>query len=70
MSAPARWSCVSTPEELAAERRAQLSPTLPDAMDSGYRRLYLGHVLQADEGCDFDFMTPRSIEGVAPVDLP
>ncbi len=60
--------CV-TPEELA-ERRALLSLTLPDAMDSGYRRLYLGHVLQADEGCDFDFMTPRSIEGVAPVNLP
>jgi dihydroxy-acid dehydratase len=60
--------CV-TPEELA-ERRAQLSLSLPDAMNSGYRRLYLGHVLQADAGCDFDFMTPRSIEVVAPVDLP
>ena len=23
---------------------------------SGYQRLYVDHVLQADEGCDFDFM--------------
>ena len=23
---------------------------------SGYQRLYLDHVLQADEGCDFDFL--------------
>lgn len=24
--------------------------------DGGYRRLYIDHVLQADEGCDFDFL--------------
>jgi dihydroxy-acid dehydratase len=24
----------------------------------GYRRLYLEHVLQADGGCDFDFLRP------------
>lgn len=24
--------------------------------DSGYRRLYVDHVLQADQGCDFDFL--------------
>ncbi|TDX26083.1 hypothetical protein DFO67_11494, partial [Modicisalibacter xianhensis] len=22
----------------------------------GYRQLYIEHVLQADEGCDFDFL--------------
>ncbi|ETQ48540.1 hypothetical protein P656_3368, partial [Acinetobacter baumannii UH16208] len=22
----------------------------------GYRKLYVEHVLQADEGCDFDFL--------------
>ncbi|MGI9072963.1 MAG: IlvD/Edd family dehydratase [Bryobacteraceae bacterium] len=26
----------------------------------GYPRLYIEHVLQADEGCDFDFLRPRS----------
>ena len=28
----------------------------------GYPRLYIDHVLQADEGCDFDFLRPRSDE--------
>ena len=28
----------------------------------GYPRLYIEHVLQADEGCDFDFLRPRSAE--------
>lgn len=26
----------------------------------GYPRLYIDHVLQADEGCDFDFLRPRN----------
>jgi len=26
------------------------------AMSSGYQKLYIDHVLQADEGCDFDFL--------------
>jgi dihydroxy-acid dehydratase len=28
----------------------------------GYPRLYVDHVLQADEGCDFDFLRPKSPE--------
>ncbi|GGJ88099.1 IlvD/Edd family dehydratase [Pseudomonas matsuisoli] len=42
-------------EELAA--RLQDIPA-PEALawDGGYRRLYIDHVLQADEGCDFDFL--------------
>ncbi len=24
--------------------------------DGGYRRLFVEHVMQADEGCDFDFL--------------
>ncbi|MDV7213471.1 IlvD/Edd family dehydratase [Azotobacter beijerinckii] len=42
-------------EELAA-RLADLAPPAPLAWDGGYRRLYIDHVLQADEGCDFDFL--------------
>jgi len=41
-------------EELAA-RLADLAPP-PLLWDGGYRRLYIDHVLQADEGCDFDFL--------------
>jgi L-arabonate dehydrase len=38
-----------------ADRLATLAPTA-DASKGGYRRLYVNHVLQADEGCDFDFL--------------
>ena len=37
-----------------SRRRAALKP-VPAAGRRGYDRLYHDHVLQADEGCDFDF---------------
>ena len=36
-------------------RAAERTPSSP-SYDRGYRRLYLQHVLQADAGCDFDFL--------------
>jgi L-arabonate dehydrase len=43
-------------EELAS-RLADLKPdTSAKIFDSGYARLYVDHVLQADQGCDFDFL--------------
>ena len=33
-----------------------VAPPTPDARGGGYRSLYVQHVLQADEGCDFDFL--------------
>jgi dihydroxyacid dehydratase/phosphogluconate dehydratase len=38
-----------------ARRRQAWTPPVP-SMDSGYQRLYVDHVLQADRGCDFDFL--------------
>ena len=38
-----------------ARRRAALPPPRPRA-ERGYARLYQDHVLQADGGCDFDFL--------------
>jgi dihydroxy-acid dehydratase len=38
-----------------ARRRAQWKAP-PPAMDSGYWKLYIDHVLQADEGADLDFL--------------
>ena len=38
-----------------AERRRHWSPPEP-AMESGYQRLYVERVLQADRGCDLDFL--------------
>ena len=44
-----------TDSELAARLAALPAP--PDhSKNGGYQRLYVDHVLQADEGCDFDFL--------------
>jgi dihydroxy-acid dehydratase len=48
-------------------RRARLKPSAPETSASGYRRLYLDHVLQADAGCDFDFMVADRLPESAPV---
>jgi dihydroxy-acid dehydratase len=45
-------------EELAARRAAWQRPA--PAYDRGYYRLYIDHVLQADQGCDFDFLVGAS----------
>jgi dihydroxy-acid dehydratase len=48
-----RLDLLVDPTELA--RRAVGAATAP-APRRGYRRLYAQHVLQADQGCDFDFL--------------
>jgi L-arabonate dehydrase len=44
--------------ELARRRDAWTPPARKD--ERGYRRLYEDHVLQANEGCDLDFLRGRS----------
>ena len=56
--------CVA-PDELE-RRRARLTLPQPDESVSGYRRLYVRHVLQADAGCDFDFMVAERLDEAAP----
>jgi len=45
------------PDELAA-RQAGLPPLAVAEAERGYRRLFLTHVLQAEDGADFDFARP------------
>jgi dihydroxy-acid dehydratase len=51
-------------DEEIARRRASWRPT-QDIYPRGYGRLYMQHIKQADEGCDFDFL-----EGTAPIPEP
>lgn len=44
--------------EVESRRRAAWKPPSSRHL-RGYPRLYIDHVLQADEGCDFDFLRPR-----------
>ena len=43
-------------EELARRRAAWREP--PPYYSRGYGALFAKHVMSADEGCDFDFLTP------------
>jgi dihydroxy-acid dehydratase len=52
-------------EELEQRRNAWTAPTEPTPR-RGYRKLFFDHVTQADEGCDFDFMTRRPYVGWTP----
>jgi dihydroxy-acid dehydratase len=46
---------VALPDDEIERRLARRSPR-PPAYRRGYGAMYLDHVLQADEGCDFDFL--------------
>jgi L-arabonate dehydrase len=49
--------------ELAKRRAAWMPPQLP--ANGGYQRLYVDHVLQADRGCDMDFLVGKRGAAVA-----
>jgi dihydroxy-acid dehydratase len=60
-----RLDLLVAPEELAA-RLAQWEATKTAAPQArGYAKLYVDHVLQADAGCDFDFLVGASGSDVA-----
>jgi dihydroxy-acid dehydratase len=49
------------------KRRSQWTPPLSH-YQRGYGRLYLDHILQAHEGCDFDFLRGREPDvGTSPL---
>jgi len=45
-------------DEELEKRRADWQP--PETEERGYTWMYQKHVLQADQGCDFDFMLPKN----------
>jgi dihydroxy-acid dehydratase len=47
--------CLSEQE---VQRRLKTFTPPPPAYERGYGRLFLEHVMQADQGCDFDFLRP------------
>ena len=53
-------------DEELAQRRAAWTPPKPHT-ERGYVRLFLDHVLQADQGCDFDFLRGGSGAEVPPL---
>ena len=57
LDAPKRSLRLEIPDDETARRLAAFAPP-PAHYTRGYGRLFLDHVLQVDEGCDFDFLIP------------
>ncbi len=55
---------LDVPDDVLAERRRAWKPRERQHL-RGYPRLYADHVLQPDEGCDFDFLRPESDAALA-----
>jgi L-arabonate dehydrase len=67
LDVPKRTLSLRVSDEELARRRAAWIPRAPH-YERGYGRLFLDHVLQANEGCDFDFLrgkTPVRAEDTA-----
>jgi len=67
LDVPARSLTLRVSEQELATRKAAWKPR-PPKFTRGYARLFLEHVLQADDGCDFDFLqgkTPVRLEDTA-----
>lgn len=58
LDVPSRTLTLDVAEDELQRRRAVWKPPEPK-FTRGYGRLYVEHVLQADEGCDFDFCKGR-----------
>jgi dihydroxy-acid dehydratase len=55
LSVKARSIDLAVAESALAQRRAQWKPPVAAPL-RGYAKLYMDHVLQAEHGCDFDFL--------------
>jgi L-arabonate dehydrase len=67
LDVPRRTLSLRVDEAELARRKAAWTPRTPH-FTRGYGRLFLEHVLQANEGCDFDFLrgrTPVRLEDTA-----
>jgi dehydratase ilvD1 len=55
-----RLELLVAPEELTRRKSAWAAAQLPSKYQRGYYRLYIEHVMQADKGCDLDFLAGAS----------
>jgi len=59
LDVPSRRLNLRVSNEELAKRRAAWKPRARKC-ERGYSRLFLDHVLQANEGCDFDFLRGKT----------
>jgi dihydroxy-acid dehydratase len=66
LDVPSRRLSLDVPEEELQRRRDAWASAGTSEPARGYRKLFFDHVTQADEGCDFDFLTSRPFTGRTP----
>jgi dihydroxy-acid dehydratase len=59
LDVPGRTLTLEVADAELARRRAAWQPPAPHT-DRGYVKLYIDHVMQANEGCDLDFLVGKS----------
>ena len=54
---------MTSPKRAAAEMKRRLAAWQPPAphYHRGYGKMYLDHILQAHEGCDFDYLRGATV---------
>jgi L-arabonate dehydrase len=62
LNVPERRLHLDVTDEELARRKAEWKP--PEAPSRGWYRLFFDHVLQADQGVDFDFLVGKSGAGI------
>ena len=65
LDVPGRRIELLVEDAVLEERRRGFTPPAHPGSDRGYKKLFLDTVLQADRGCDFDFLVPRP-NGITP----
>ena len=66
LDVPARSLSLVVPDEELQGRRDDWKPVDESEPRRGYKKLFFDHVTQADEGCDFDFLTKRPFVAKTP----
>lgn len=65
---PARRIHLDVSDEELASRRAQWQAPLP-RFERGYGKMFIEHILQADQGCDMDFLTTQTGQNAGEPDI-
>ncbi len=58
---------MDVPDAEIERRRAEWTAPDRTKAERGYKKLYMEHVTQADEGVDFDFLTKRPFTAKTPI---
>ena len=66
LDVPNRSLSMVVDDRVLAQRKAAWTPPKTIEADRGYKKLYMDHVTQADEGVDFDFLAKRPYTAKTP----